>query len=141
MKEFFQSIAVCCLLAGCGDSDRSLLKSSVTLNQKPLVIVPSHSLSAAFHFNVLCIAVPSNYQLDSESLRDPKGEKVVVQATLTTTEGSKQLFTQDGNLSGRYLCLQADHSTGSGVRYKEVAISSSAPLRVTKIHWISTDKF
>jgi hypothetical protein len=137
MKKLFYSLATCCLLAGCADSDRSLLESSVTLNQEPLVIVPSHSLSASLHFNVLCIAVPPNYWLDSQSLRDPNGEKVVVHATLTTTEGSKHLFTQRGDLSGRYACLQADPTIGHGFLYKEVEISSSAPHITGEIRWFS----
>ena len=139
MKKLFCLLTVCCFLAGCGSSDQSLLKVPVVLNQKPLVIVPQHSLSAPFHFNILCVAVPPEYQLDDSSLRDPNGERVVIQATLATTDGHKHLFTQDGVLAGRYVCLQADPSIGPGSHYKEVSISSSAPFRTSEIRWISTD--
>lgn len=140
MKKLFCLFAVCCFLAGCSSSDSSLLEAPVTLSETPLVLVPKHVLSAPFHFNVLCVAVPPEYQIDNDSLRDPNGGKVVIQATLTTTGGHRHLFRQAGSLASRYVCLQADPSMGPGSHYKEVSISSSALLRTSEMRWFSTDE-
>ena len=139
MKVRILSLA-CFLVAGCGHADRQLLTSSRELDQKPLIMVPSRALQASSYFNVLCIAVPREYQLDASSLRDPSGQEVVVEATLTTKDGRRHVFTHSGALQGRYLCLQSDPAIGLGNRYREVSISSSAPLRISEIRWISTDK-
>lgn len=141
IKKLIFSLAVCFIFAGCRDSDRNLLKSSVTLNQKPFIIVPSRGLSETFHFNFVCVKVPSGYQLDAATLQNPNGEKVELQAILTTTDGSKHLFKQEGCLQGGYVLLQADPSISSGFRYTEMAITSSAPLRTSEIRWFSTDNY
>jgi hypothetical protein len=110
------------------------------LKQKPFVMVPSRSLSATFHFNFLCVAVPREYQIDASSLRDPNGQEIIVQAILTTTDGRKHAFTHSGCLQRKYICLWADPSIDPGLRYTEVELWSSAPLRTTEICWISTDE-
>jgi hypothetical protein len=133
-------LLACFLLAGCGQADRQLLTSSREVGQKPLIIVPRPALQASSYFNVLCIAVPREYQLEASGLRDPSGQVVVLEAILTTQDGRKHIFTHSGVLQGRYLCLQADPSIGLGHRYKEISISSSAPLHISDIRWISTDK-
>lgn len=128
-------------MAGCDNSDQSLLTAPVVLNQKPLVIVPKRALSAPFHINVLFVAVPPGYQLDEPLLLDPKGEKVVIQATLTTTHGQKHLFKQEGILQGGYVVLEPDPPISPGSHFKEISIYSSAPVRTSEIRWFSTDNF
>ena len=141
MKKLLCLLTGCCLLAGCDSSDQSILTAPVVLNQKPLVIVPKRALSAPFHISVLIVAVPSGYQLDEPLLRDPKGEKVVIQATLTSTHGQKHLLKQEGILQGGYVVLVPDPPISPGSRFKEISIYSSAPLRTSEIRWLSTDKF
>src|SRR5262245_60407983 len=122
MKKLLCLFAICCFLAGCGSADQSLLEAPVTLSQTPLVLIPKGALSAPYHFNVLCVAVAREYQIENSLLRGANGETVVIQATLTTTGGHRHLFKQAGSLQGGYVCLQADPSIRPGSRYKEVSI-------------------
>jgi hypothetical protein len=142
MKSIPFVAALCVLLAGCEDADRSLITSSVTLSAKPLVLAPDRPLLSPAHFNQLCIAIPAEYRIESLTLRSDTGTEVRVGATLVDTDGESHSFTSQSFLLGRrrYVCLSSDAPKKTDVRYKQVSISSSAPLRTEEIRWISTDK-
>ena len=134
--------ALCVLLAGCEEGeDRSLITSSVTLSTEPLVVAPDGALLCPGHFNQLCIAIPPEYRIDRLTLRSDTGSEVRVYATFVDTDGGSHSFTHQSFLVGhrRYVCLSSDSPEMSGVRYKQLSISSSAPLRSEEIRWISAD--
>jgi hypothetical protein len=134
--------ALCFLLAGCEGAERSLITSSVTLDREPLVLVPDRPLLTPAHFNQLCIAIPAEYRIDSLTLRSDTGTEVRVGATLVDTNGGSHSFMSQSFLlrRKRFVCLSSDSPEKPDVRYKQVSISSSAPLRTEEIRWISTDK-
>ena len=132
------------LLASCEGADRSLISSSVALGTKPFVLVPDRPLATPAHINQLCVAVPPEYHtdIDSMTLRSDSGADIRLSATLIDTNGGSHSFTHQSFLFSQrhYVCLSPESPEKPGVRYREVSISSSAPLRTEEIRWISTDK-
>ena len=133
---------LCLLLAGCEGADRSLITSPVTLTPAPLALTPERPLETPAHFSQLCIAIPSEYRVESLTLRSDSGAEIRVGATLTDTKGQSHSFTSQSFLHGRrrYVCVSSDARDVFGEAFTQISIWSSAPFRTDEIRWMSTDK-
>lgn len=140
VKRMLVLLGLCCVLAACNNADQNLITSSVTLDREPIVLTPRGPLSTPSQFNLLCIAIPTEYHIEASTLRNASGTEVQLRATLVTTEGLRNSFSPHGFLQGRYVCLQSDSSQKPGIRYRQVLITSSAPFQTNDIRWICTDK-
>ncbi len=134
--------ALCVLLAGCEGANRPLISSPVILGHDPVVLVPDPPLSTRSHFNLLCVAIPPDYRIDSLTLRSGSGAEVRVTASLIDAAGVSHSFRSQSFLLSqqRYVCLSSDGREAPDARYKQLSIWSSVPFPSDDIRWLSTDK-
>lgn len=141
---------LCVLLVSCsaisGEQEVNVSATPANVTEKSLFLEPSKPLRTRNPFNFLLVAVPPAYKLESNgwTLLAPSGDRIKVEAILTSTNGTKTRFDHVGFMYGdgkQYLSLSADPNEKLKDEYVKVQVTSSQPFRSEGIRWLSTAKY
>ena len=132
--------AVLFLLSSCtASADQVLNDASLLVSGAPLALRPARPLATSGHFNLVCLDLPSEYQVTNElAVRTPGGLTLIPKVTVSTTLGTAIPLESRSRLNAS-VCFSSP-ALDRGATVVGVTLSSDAPLPVSVVRWLSTDK-